>query len=158
MGSIEVQPEPPEISCDNCFNSACCKGPMWIDLTIDEASFMLKGGNKLITIDSPKDHDREVATPVVMSTKNGKAYALPDVVPKGMGRYVMSNDCAYLQTDESGNSFCGAYDERPFACRKFPVAEEGCVKFRQIFGVDPVEPGGAAEQYFELLAQLEATD
>ena len=135
-----------EINCKNC-QAACCRANEIVSLTLEEASFMLRGGNKLITVAQPSDHDREkVLYPrgheldeetgrIIFFAEKGNEY---EPLAAGLGRYVLTTDCAYLRTDESGWDYCGAYDERPKVCSDFEVGGEKCQIMRVLRGVDPV--------------------
>jgi hypothetical protein len=144
-----------EASCETCPPSPCCKGPTWIDLDREELKFMVKGGNNLIPIVLPDNKDRYAPTPVAMSTKTGRVYAVPDLIPAGKGRYVMPNDCAYLKPDENGDMNCSAYDDRPFACQKYEVGGNNCHIVRQLFDIEPIPVGSEAEVLIQMKTELD---
>lgn len=137
-----------EVNCQSC-SAACCKGPETMELTLEEASFMLRGGNTLITIAQPDDHDREnilypqgwqmapddptnprLAQPLVLKGSEFEPLAA------GLGRYTLWGTCKYLETDTDGWERCGAYDQRPNVCKDFPVGSQKCRLMRVMAGVD----------------------
>jgi Fe-S-cluster containining protein len=138
-----------EISCQNC-TAACCKGPLVMELTLEEAAFMLRGGSKLTTVAQPADHDREkVIHPVGELSSNADSNLHRWVLepgmeyfplPAGLGRYILRGACGYLHTSEEGWQYCGAYDSRPKACRDFTVGSDGCRVLRIRQGVDEMPP------------------
>lgn len=141
-----------ELSCQNC-KAACCKGPETMELTIEEASFMLRGGNTLTTIAQPADHVREdvlypqgwqmdeddptnpiLAVPLVL-----KGFEF-EPLAAGLGRYTLWGTCKYLETTEDGWERCSVYDQRPNVCIDFPMGGQKCHLMRVMAGVDEPTP------------------
>jgi Fe-S-cluster containining protein len=142
-----------EINCGNC-TSACCRGNMVVQLTNDEVSFMLRGGNRFLTVAQSADHDREeVLYPVGHETdaETGKIKFLAlkgneyEPLAKGLGRYILKNDCTYLEYDQDGNTYCGVYEDRPALCRDFEMGGAKCQAMRILHGVDS-PPSGSVTQ------------
>ncbi len=120
-----------------------------MSLSLEELSFMLRGGNKLLTVSQPTDHDRDdVIYPIGIEydedspsvrkwlVEPGREY---EPLEAGMGRYILMNDCAYLKVSEDGWEYCGAYEERPKVCQDFEVGGVKCVKLRLLRGVDSTD-------------------
>lgn len=127
-----------EISCQNC-QAACCKGNLIINLTLEEASFMLRIGNKLITVAQPADYDRtDVIYPLGYEADyQGNViewYTNPEnpnePLAAGFGRYFLLGSCKYIQRSPEGWEHCGAYDQRPKVCRTFEIGSPKCLYFR----------------------------
>jgi Fe-S-cluster containining protein len=137
-----------EVSCQTC-TAACCKGPETMELSAEEADFMLAGGNTLIPIAEPVDYDRDrvlypqgwqmddvfptnpkLAKPLVVK---GSEYEPLDA---GMGRYTLWGVCKYLLVTEDGSEVCRVYDQRPNVCKDFPVGGQKCRLMRVMAGVD----------------------
>lgn len=132
----------PPISCTNC-EAACCQGGT-IELTLEEASFMIRGGNRLRTIAQPVDYDREeVFCPAICRPDPGnpnqiRMLGTNQPLAAGLGRYFMIGACAYLQPVEEGWQACSAYDQRPGTCKRFEVGESQCRILRETQGIDPM--------------------
>lgn len=133
-----------EINCGNCKPvSACCQGGT-IELTLEEASFMLRGGNRLRTIAQPAPVDRDnVFCPgagIEDEDNPGTIKLIGTFQPlaAGLGRYFMPKPCVFLEPTEDGGQQCGVYDDRPFTCRRFEVGGDQCVLLRQVYGADPI--------------------
>lgn len=143
-----------EISCQNC-EGVCCKGNRIIALTLGELSFMLRGGNKFVTVAPPVDFDREeVIYPTEVEYEDvkhktfgwqlRKTFFAPEgleyyPLAAGFGRYIRENDCTYLVTDENGWQKCGVYEDRPQACQDFEEAGANCRFMRLEAGIDTSE-------------------
>lgn len=139
---------------------------MVISLTLLELSFMLKGGNKLLTVAQPVDYDRDkVIYPISWeqnpTTGQVKFFAEKgrefEPLAAGLGRYILQNDCVYLAEEESGWRYCSVYDERPAVCRDFVVGDQPCRTMRVLRGVDIPGPGSheaIAQEYRLNLAQM----
>lgn len=133
-----------EISCANCKPvSACCQGGT-IELTLDEASFMLRAGNILRTIAQPENYDREdvfCPSASVVDDENPTHLRLIGVshpLAAGLGRYWMLKPCVNLELTDDGGQQCSVYDKRPGTCRRFEMGGSQCVVLRQTLGVDPM--------------------
>jgi len=108
---------------------------------------MLRGGNKLLTVAQPVDHDREgvfypVAHRIDDKNPSAKTFILEknreyEPLAAGLGRYVLPNDCTYLRTSDDGREYCGAYEDRPAVCRDFEVGGNKCQFTRVLRGMDP---------------------
>jgi Fe-S-cluster containining protein len=113
-----------------------------LSLSLDEASFMLRGGNKLITVAQPKNIDREeVIYPIGYETgedsPNKRTWLLEpgreyEPLKAGFGRYILQGDCSYLQVSEEGWEYCGVYEARPEVCRTFEMGAEKCQLLRAL--------------------------
>jgi Fe-S-cluster containining protein len=116
-----------------------------MSLTLEELSFMLRGGNKLLTVEQPQTKDREnVIYPLGYEEypdKPGvrKWLINPDnpyePLAAGFGRYILLGNCAYLEVTEDGWERCGVYEDRPQVCRDFQMSSEKCVMLRERHGV-----------------------
>jgi Fe-S-cluster containining protein len=132
----------PEVSCQNCV-AACCKGNLLLGLKLEEASFMIKGGNKIETVEWPVNYDRDnVIYPYGYEIdKNGNKFWLVDPekptepLKADLGRFMLIGSCKYLETDTDGREYCGVYNERPDVCREFVVGAEKCLMLREEYGV-----------------------
>jgi Fe-S-cluster containining protein len=56
------------------------------------------------------------------------------------GRYALLGACGYLQTDETGWQYCGAYEQRPEVCQEFEMGGEKCLNLRTTHGVPVPNP------------------
>lgn len=127
-----------KISCETC-KAACCQGGT-IELTLEEAAFMIRGGNKLKTFAQPTDYDRDdVFCPQTsFEDEQGQTQFVgtKESLKAGLGRYFMLGACKYLEQAEEGWQKCGVYDDRPGTCRRFEAGGGQCLILRQVMGVD----------------------
>ena len=140
-----------EISCENC-TSACCRADTLVELTLEEVSLLIRGGTKLLTVAMPSPHDRDdVIYPIGHEydpDTGNRAWILEKARPfeplaANMGRYILATDCAYVGTNEVGQSICTIYEERPAICREFEMGGDKCQRIRENRGVEiPVEIQG----------------
>ena len=136
-------PSPEAISCQNCV-AACCKGGLIVSLTMEEASFMLRGGNTLTTVAQPVGHNRDDVIYPVSYDLDGlgrKTWLVEserpyEPLPAGFGRYILEGSCKYLVGTEGGIELCGVYEQRPKVCQDFMVGGEKCQILRVRQGVD----------------------
>lgn len=148
-----------EISCHNC-TAACCKGPEIMELTAEELDFMEEGGNTLFTIAKPADHDRnDIPYPYGLDLSQDAPELLfakdhpYEPLNAGLGRYMLLETCAYLETSPEGWERCSVYAERPAVCRNFEMAGHKCRLMRMNAGVD--EPDTEFKERLKLLDLLE---
>ncbi len=142
---IPVQSEPVN-ECTSC-QAACCRAYEILPLTLQEAAFMQRAGNRLLTVAFPSTKFREnVQYPIGIefdTTTGVHSFIVEkerefEPLAANFGRYVLLNDCKYLETDEAGWQHCGTYDDRPIACRDF---EEGGKKCHQLQVVQKLKNG-----------------
>jgi Fe-S-cluster containining protein len=146
-----------EVSCQNC-TAACCKGPEIMELNSEDYTFMKRGGNILLTIAEPVNHDRgDILKPIGINFDRGTAILAEDheyeLLKAGLGRYMLLGECVYLETTTEGLEQCGVYENRPAMCRSFEMGGDMCRHIRVNAGVDA--PSAEFPDLTELLDQLE---
>jgi Fe-S-cluster containining protein len=142
-----------EVACSNC-EGACCQGGN-MDLSMEEASFLVEKGASLLLLVPPEDYDRdEVISPLTImvsedSPSEFKMASTMEPLAAGFGRFIMTRVCPYLDESSEGWPKCTAYEDRPAACRNFEMGSESCLSARQTYGVDEL-----TRQHVELNRQI----
>jgi Fe-S-cluster containining protein len=135
----------PSISCLSCVGACCQKGTA-MELTLGEAVYFLKNGNKLKTLHQPVKESGSVTLSLVAGHTiiDGQLCAIvrsEDVyLTAGHGLYELLNRCAFLEDTPIGPK-CMSYEERPGVCRDFPEGGYGCQTAREtVFGGGEAPP------------------
>jgi Fe-S-cluster containining protein len=105
----------PRVDCAGCVG-ACCRAGLTIDLS-DQEAVQLQAVGTQIEVASRHGHEPHIR--------------------RGETRYDLVSDCGNLVTDVDGRAaYCGDYDNRPKACRRFPVGQYVCLSLRNEQGID----------------------
>lgn len=136
-----------DINCRNC-EAACCKALQTMNLTPEEAAFLREAGTNLYMAGPFDDDPGKEPPPIKMDVLKSVVYVDAEdaehMRAAGLARYILLSDkCAYLQTDPGGWQYCGAYDNegRPQACRNFQIAGPACSVVRFVHGIDQADAG-----------------
>lgn len=140
MPRIPIPLSEPVDDCSEC-QAACCRANEIFDLTFQEVAFMTRVGNKLLKVvlpspkprrDAPYPRGLEWDTETGMRTYYVDPERPTEPLSANFGRYVLLNDCKYLETDQDGWEHCGVYEERPGACQQFEEGGDKCHLMQQI--------------------------
>lgn len=125
------------VDCGNCVG-ACCRTGTQMELSLDEASFMLRGGSRLKTLQQPVEEESTVniehviGVVLVDGVPHSQVKTSPVTLTAGHGLYQLEGDCGYLEKGVEVGPACTAYEDRPGICHAFDVGGVACLGLRQV--------------------------
>lgn len=125
------------VDCHNCIG-ACCRTGTQLELSLEEASFMLRGGSRLKTLHQPVEEESTVEIEHVIGIRvidgvpHAEVMTSPVRLTAGHGLYQLEGDCGYLEKDTELGPACTAYEDRPGICHAFEVGEAACRAMRKV--------------------------